>query len=107
MQWAFQSKVADSRNEGQDRGCDFVKTLAKSRSVHSPAWSIVGRSSAAVLFPEKGLYFAFFRWLLTHVRRDLGTAEEIVRAADLEWMIARPTRLLSKPLRQQIRAPQW
>src|SRR5438094_5793595 len=53
--------------------------------------------SAAVLFPEKGLYFVFFRWLLTHVRRDLGTAEEIVRATDLEWTIARPTRLLSKP----------
>jgi len=53
--------------------------------------------SAAVLFPEKWLYFAFFRWLLTHVRRDLGMAEEIVRATDLEWTIARPTRLLSKP----------
>ena len=30
--------------------------------------------SAAVLFPEKGLRFALFRWLLTHVMRDLGTA---------------------------------
>ena len=27
--------------------------------------------SAAVLFPEKGVRFAFFRWLLTQVRRDL------------------------------------
>jgi putative NADH-flavin reductase len=53
--------------------------------------------STAVLFPEKGIYFAFFRWLLTHVKRDLGTAEEIVRAADLEWTIARPTRLHRKP----------
>jgi putative NADH-flavin reductase len=53
--------------------------------------------SAAVLFPEKGLFFAFFRWLLTHIRRDLGTAEEIVRATDLEWTIARPPRLISKP----------
>src|SRR3989442_5763564 len=34
--------------------------------------------SAAVLFAEKGLRFAFFRWLLTHVMRDLCTAEEIV-----------------------------
>ena len=53
--------------------------------------------SAAVLFPEKGLRFAFFRWLLTHVRRDLGTAEEIVRATPLEWTIARPPRLIEKP----------
>ena len=53
--------------------------------------------SAAVLFPEKGLRFAFFRWLLTHVRRDLGTAEEIVRATPLDWTIARPPRLIEKP----------
>jgi putative NADH-flavin reductase len=53
--------------------------------------------SAAVLFPEKGLYFAFFRWLLTHVRRDLGTAEDIVRATSLEWTIARPPRLVNRP----------
>jgi len=52
--------------------------------------------SAAVLFPEKGLYFAFFRWLLTHVRRDLGTAEEIVRATSLDWTIVRPPRLLNR-----------
>jgi len=30
--------------------------------------------SAAVLFPEKGLRFAFFRWVLTQVMRDLGAA---------------------------------
>lgn len=53
--------------------------------------------SAAVLFPEKGLRFAFFRWLLTHVRRDLATAEEIVRATPLDWTIARPPRLIEKP----------
>src|SRR5213593_1581979 len=52
--------------------------------------------SAAVLFPEKGLYFAFFCWLLRHVRRDLGTAEEIVRATSLDWTIARPPRLVNK-----------
>jgi putative NADH-flavin reductase len=50
--------------------------------------------SAAVLFPEKGLRFAFFRWLLTHVMRDLGTAEQIVRATPLDWTIARPPRLV-------------
>jgi hypothetical protein len=53
--------------------------------------------SAAVLFPEKGLRFAFFRWLLTHVMRDLGTAEEIVRATPLDWTIARPPRLIERP----------
>jgi putative NADH-flavin reductase len=40
--------------------------------------------SVAVLFPEKGLPFAFFRWLLAHIMRDLGTAEEIVRATPLD-----------------------
>jgi putative NADH-flavin reductase len=53
--------------------------------------------SAAVLFPEKGLRFAFFRWLLTHVMRDLGAAEEIVRATSLDWTIARPPRLIQRP----------
>jgi putative NADH-flavin reductase len=50
--------------------------------------------SAAVLFPEKGLLFAFFRRLLKHVARDLGAAEQIVRATSLEWTIARPPRLV-------------
>ena len=53
--------------------------------------------SAAVLFPEKGLRFAFFRWLLGHVIRDLGTAEDILRATSLDWTIARPPRLIEKP----------
>src|SRR6266498_3717856 len=53
--------------------------------------------SAAVLFPEKGLRFAFFRWLLAQVMRDLGTAEEIVRATPLDWTIARPPRLIERP----------
>jgi len=52
--------------------------------------------SAAVLFPEQGLRFAFFRWLLTHVMRDLGAAELIVRATSLDWTIARPPRLVDK-----------
>jgi putative NADH-flavin reductase len=52
--------------------------------------------SAAVLFPERGLRFAFFRWLLKHVMRDLGTAEEIVRATSLDWTIARPPRLVNR-----------
>ena len=52
--------------------------------------------SAAVLFPEKGLRFAFFRRLLAHVMRDLGTAEEIVRATSLDWTIARPPRLVNR-----------
>jgi len=52
--------------------------------------------SAAVLFPEDGLYFAFFRWLLSHIARDLATAEEIVRASSFNWTIARPPRLLNR-----------
>jgi putative NADH-flavin reductase len=50
--------------------------------------------SVAVLFPLKGLRFAFFRRLLTHVMRDLGAAEQIVRATPLDWTIARPPRLI-------------
>jgi putative NADH-flavin reductase len=49
--------------------------------------------SAAVLFPEKGLYFAFFRWLTRHHARDLREMEHIVRESGLAWTIARPPRL--------------
>ena len=49
--------------------------------------------SAAVLFPERGLDFVFFRWLLRHHARDLGAMEQIVRASGLAWTIARPPRL--------------
>ena len=49
--------------------------------------------SVAVLFPEKGLRFAVFRWILRQIMRDAGTAEEIVRATPLDWTIARPPRL--------------
>ena len=53
--------------------------------------------SAAVLFPEKGLYFAFFRWLLRHHARDLYAMENIVQTSGLEWTIARPPRLKKSP----------
>src|SRR5262249_27653899 len=50
--------------------------------------------SAAPLFPEKGLRFAFFRWLLKQQIRDLVAAETIVQATSLEWTIVRPPRLV-------------
>jgi len=53
--------------------------------------------SAAVLFPEKGLFFAFFRWLLRHHARDLYTMEDLVRRSGLAWTIARPPRLTDSP----------
>lgn len=53
--------------------------------------------SAAVLFPERGLYFAFFRWLLRHHARDLRAMEGIVQASGLAWTIARPPRLTKSP----------
>lgn len=53
----------------------------------------LGIVSAAVLFPEKGLEFAFFRWLLRHHAHDLRAMECIVRASGLAWTIARPPRL--------------
>jgi putative NADH-flavin reductase len=53
--------------------------------------------SAAVLFPEKGLYFTFFRWLTKHHARDLRGMEDIVRGSGLAWTIARPPRLTQSP----------
>jgi putative NADH-flavin reductase len=53
--------------------------------------------SAAVLFPEKGITFAFFRWLLKHISRDLETAEDIVRSTPFDWTIVRPPRLTNSP----------
>jgi putative NADH-flavin reductase len=50
--------------------------------------------SAATLFPDKRLVFRFFQWLLKHQIRDLIATENIVRATDLEWTIARPGRLV-------------
>jgi putative NADH-flavin reductase len=53
--------------------------------------------SAAVLFPEKGVRFAFFRWFLRHHARDLVAMEAVVRATDFDWTIARPPRLVKSP----------
>jgi uncharacterized protein YbjT (DUF2867 family) len=53
--------------------------------------------SAAVLFPVKGFYFAFFRWLTKHPARDLRAMEGIVQASGLAWTIARPPRLTKSP----------
>jgi putative NADH-flavin reductase len=53
--------------------------------------------SAAVLFPEKGIVFAFFRSLLKHIARDLRAAEDTVRSTSLVWTIARPPRLTNAP----------
>src|SRR5262249_11776231 len=54
----------------------------------------LGIVSAAGLCPERGLAWAFSRWSLRHHARDLGTMEEVARASDLEWTIARPPRLV-------------
>jgi uncharacterized protein YbjT (DUF2867 family) len=53
--------------------------------------------SAAVLFPEKGMYFAFFKWLIQHHARDLRAMEQVVRESGLAWTIARPPRLTKSP----------
>lgn len=53
--------------------------------------------SAAVLFPERGLLFSFFRWFLRHHARDLVTMEEVVRTSALAWTIVRPPRLVDRP----------
>jgi uncharacterized protein YbjT (DUF2867 family) len=53
--------------------------------------------SAALLFPEEGLYFAFFRWLTRHHLRDLRAMEDIVRGSGRAWTIARPPRLTQSP----------
>lgn len=51
--------------------------------------------SAAVLFPMRGAFYAFFRWLLQHHARDLRAMESVLRATDLAWTIARPPRLVA------------
>lgn len=50
--------------------------------------------SAAVLFPERGLFFAFFRWLLRHHARDLRGMEQLVRESGCAYTLARPPRLV-------------
>jgi putative NADH-flavin reductase len=57
----------------------------------------LGIVSAAALFPEKGLRFAFFRWLLQQHARDLVAMETVVRATPFNWTIARPPRLVRSP----------
>jgi len=54
----------------------------------------LGIVSAAILFPEKGLRFAFFRWLLQQHIRDLVAMEAVVKATPFDWTIARPPRLV-------------
>jgi uncharacterized protein YbjT (DUF2867 family) len=53
--------------------------------------------SAAVLFPMRGLFYAFFRWLLKHHAHDLSAMESVIQASDLRWTIARPPRLVRGP----------
>lgn len=62
-------------------------------AMHATGVTRLAIVSAAVLFSEKGLYFAFFRWLLTHHARDLRAMERVVRESGLAWTIARPPRL--------------
>jgi hypothetical protein len=48
---------------------------------------------AAVLFPEEGLYFAFFKWLIKNHASDLRGLESVVQSIGLDWTSARPPRL--------------
>ena len=50
--------------------------------------------SAAVLFPLRGAQYAFFRWFLQHVARDLAAAEATVAPSPLDWTVVRPPRLV-------------
>lgn len=50
--------------------------------------------SAALLFPDQGIRFALFRRLLRYHVQDLVAMEAVVRAARLDWTIARPPRLV-------------
>ncbi len=52
--------------------------------------------SAAVLFPARGPFILFFKWLLRHHARDLRAMEAVVQATDLDWTIARPPRLVRR-----------
>lgn len=71
-----------------------TSTLRAMQAADVPRLGIV---SAAVLFPEKGLMFAFFQWFLKHHARDLTTMEAAIRASDRRWTIVRPPRLVSGP----------
>jgi putative NADH-flavin reductase len=67
-----------------------ASTVAAMANAGVPRFVLV---SAAVLFPGKGMLFAFFRTLLKHIASDLRAAEDNVRNTSLEWTIARPPRL--------------
>lgn len=64
------------------------------QAMHTAGVDRLAIVSAAVLFPQKGAYFAFFRWLLRHHARDLRAMEALVGASGLNWTIARPPRLV-------------
>ncbi|MET0391236.1 MAG: NAD(P)H-binding protein [Polyangiales bacterium] len=74
-----------------------LMTRAATSTVSAMAQAEVSRLaivSAAVLFPPRGLFFTFFRWLLQHHARDLTAMEQVVRQSPLDWTIARPPRLV-------------
>jgi putative NADH-flavin reductase len=56
--------------------------------------------SAAILFPGRGLAYAFFRGLLKYIMLDLAKAEDVLRASSLDWTIVRPPRLTGKKSEQ-------
>ena len=60
------------------KDCAFTTVKAMKKA----GISRIALVSAAVLFPEHGLTFAFFRRLLKHIARDLEQAEEILRIRD-------------------------
>jgi len=53
--------------------------------------------SSALLFPERRLSFAVFRWLIKHHLRDLVAMEAVVQASGYDFTIARPPRLVGAP----------
>lgn len=53
--------------------------------------------SSALLFPDRRLSFAFFRWLIGHHLRDLTEMEAVVQASRTVYTIARPPRLVDSP----------
>jgi putative NADH-flavin reductase len=71
---------------------EFGTTLASAMTASGV--SRVAVLSAAVLFPGKGLFYRFFRWLLQHHARDLDAMERAFRSSRLAWTIVRPPRLV-------------
>jgi len=72
----------------------MASTVAAMRRARVQRLAVV---SAAVLFPMRGFFYAFFRWLLKHHARDLSAMENVIRATELDWTIARPPRLVNGP----------